>query len=258
MILRDCCEMYNTLHTYISCTIESIFKLDEDASLKLDQLYSDLIKLTKPMSSLFQLKNQFAWVANLQAPRLYQLDKEFNRKEELYVNAIRKRNRAPLKQRVLATTFRHHAPANGASGNRNNSMEARRRRDQGYQGQGKVLNTSHDSPLKPRVKSKPDITTKLKGIFTGHEYASYENLGEDTDRELLSSELPNFKSGKQGDRKLLMEDEDEYVVSPIQWGKKGENYGKLSDALSPSGVFVANEEKGMNFGSEAGGKPSKK
>lgn len=67
-----------------------VFQLPEDLALSLDEVYSDVIRLKKPVESFYETKGLFLGLVAFVEPNYYHLDKDFNRKEELYVNAIRK------------------------------------------------------------------------------------------------------------------------------------------------------------------------
>lgn len=59
-------------------------------TMLLDNIYTDLIRMAKPITSLYQFKNAFSDTSRLRDLELYYFDKEFNKREELYVNGIKK------------------------------------------------------------------------------------------------------------------------------------------------------------------------
>lgn len=102
MILLDAVHMYNALKEFVSANIPQVFELDEDTALQLDDLYCDLIRLTKKIDSLYEMKHNFNDFRDIKAPELYQFDRDFNKKEELFVYDIRKR-RKPTKDKKEET-----------------------------------------------------------------------------------------------------------------------------------------------------------
>jgi len=93
LILIDAIEMWEALKEYVEATIPFIFEQEEEIALKLDEHYSDLIRLAKKMESLYQMKFNFNDSDGFTAPSFHQFDKEFNKKEELFIYDVRKRRK---------------------------------------------------------------------------------------------------------------------------------------------------------------------
>lgn len=155
MILTDAIDLYNALHAYITAAIPKIFGLNEEVALKLDELYSDLIKLTKRMTEFNQMRDNFNRAREIDEPKLYKFDPEFNKKEELYMNEIRKRR----KQQQRSTTPLAVIRNNNVS-DRTNTMD----------GEPSKLNRSHGSPLK-----KPSY---VKSVTCGTNLADMDLMDE--------------------------------------------------------------------------------
>jgi len=94
MVLLDAIKMYSALREFVTATIPHVFEQEEDVCLLLDDLYSDLIKLTRKLNSLYEMKGNFNDFDSIKAPKLYQFDKDFNKKEELFVYNIKKTRKA--------------------------------------------------------------------------------------------------------------------------------------------------------------------
>ena len=73
--------------------IGTIFELPDDLVLLLDTLYSDLLRLHKPMVSFYDLRRSFPGKIAEKKPSYYIIDHEFNKKEELHVYAVKKRRK---------------------------------------------------------------------------------------------------------------------------------------------------------------------
>ena len=69
----------------------TIFKMPDETALLLDDVYSNLIRLQKPIVAFYELSRSFTDKRiQIQEPIYYLFDKEFNKDEELHMYAIRK------------------------------------------------------------------------------------------------------------------------------------------------------------------------
>lgn len=90
-------EMYDALNRYVSLVIPRMFTLQDDVLvMRLDELYCGLLRTSKNISSFHEM---LACNVNLPTEELISLevfhfDKQFNRMEELFMNEVRKRQKA--------------------------------------------------------------------------------------------------------------------------------------------------------------------
>jgi hypothetical protein len=84
----------------VKLTLPMIFEADTETSLVLDELYCDLISISDPMQHFYSLRHSLVQVGALHAPAKFQLDVEFNQKEELYINELKKTLDSPYKKQM--------------------------------------------------------------------------------------------------------------------------------------------------------------
>lgn len=252
-VLKDCIDLYHALSTYVSGSIGKIFELDDDSSTALDELYSDLIRLTPHMASLYQLKDTLSWIGDMPEPRLFQIDLEFNRKEEFHMNAIRKRSRATKQRMQSVLTPITTTTATGGSGTGRNNSLTPSKEDPDFENKRK-LNRSHESPSRKRKELGGQkgfalgYNSKAPAPLTGHisktpaKKGAYANLLQDQDEDFSpgifekSTNLLKMDSVDDGkDTRLAMEDD---FASP---GKKF----SLIDSISPTNIGIGNIKSPM-------------